>query len=166
MFRNEFDPRTTLFDKDLFFLYNNVMTDSQIKRAMVILQHRDGDLCQNCKAAQGDILDCKNLQKERSLDNLWMICSICYIARYGINYRRNSRSYCFRMHARMPARWNKTMRKKIRKRDGNHCHWCGVIFGGSIRSTLDHVIPVCSGGTNDYENLRLSCAKCNQKRAL
>lgn len=29
---------------------------------------------------------------------------------------------------------------------------------------IDHIKPVCLGGTNDLDNLRLACRKCNRKK--
>jgi len=31
--------------------------------------------------------------------------------------------------------------------------------------TIDHVIPISKGGSNRYDNLKLACKKCNEKKA-
>jgi len=56
----------------------------------------------------------------------------------------------------------------FQKTDG-HCWWCKVqlskeVFGENFFH-VDHLVPVCDGGTNDEENLVPSCAKCNHLRA-
>lgn len=49
------------------------------------------------------------------------------------------------------------------------CCWCGkkTELGAENKgnsATLEHIIPVSKGGTNDFENLALACFKCNHKR--
>ena len=47
----------------------------------------------------------------------------------------------------------------------NHpfCAYCGI--GLDLEdSTIDHVKPVCKGGTWDKKNLVLACEKCNRKK--
>ena len=44
-----------------------------------------------------------------------------------------------------------------------HCHWCGA--KQKLRTTtIEHVVPLAAGGTNDMENLALACKKCNNER--
>jgi 5-methylcytosine-specific restriction endonuclease McrA len=51
--------------------------------------------------------------------------------------------------------WKK-LRARILLRDGAECFWCGM-----DADTVDHVIPVAKGGTDDPENLVAACRKCN-----
>jgi 5-methylcytosine-specific restriction endonuclease McrA len=50
------------------------------------------------------------------------------------------------------------------ERDGTSCYYCGKpnLFGRS--ATLDHVVPVCHGGTHDPDNLVLACPRCNAQK--
>lgn len=67
----------------------------------------------------------------------------------------------------------KTMR--IFERGGGRCHWCKTELvwesppgmEGEVPNLfhVDHVIPVCDGGTNDEANLVSACASCNHARA-
>lgn len=52
------------------------------------------------------------------------------------------------------------LRTQLFERDGWTCKYCG---DGVTRenSTLDHVLPVSKGGTNDPENLATCCFICN-----
>lgn len=34
----------------------------------------------------------------------------------------------------------------------------------SLHMTLEHVLPLCAGGTNDFANLALACYQCNQAK--
>lgn len=63
--------------------------------------------------------------------------------------------------------------KTVWSETGGVCHWCGIQTvknpsGTGIQVyntfTVDHVIPVSQGGTNDRENLVAACYACNQKR--
>ena len=42
---------------------------------------------------------------------------------------------------------------------GNKCLYCG-----RPADTLDHVIPIAWGGTNDAENMQPICRNCNSKK--
>lgn len=44
-----------------------------------------------------------------------------------------------------------------------HCKWCGATLTLAT-ATIEHVVPLAVGGTNDEHNLALACATCNQKR--
>lgn len=46
--------------------------------------------------------------------------------------------------------------------EGNICYYCGCEIKG--KKTIDHKIPVIKGGTNDNENLVLSCVHCNTQK--
>jgi len=55
----------------------------------------------------------------------------------------------------------------LRKRDGDNCAICGKKVGSgkrlakTRRASIDHIVPVVKGGTNDLENLQLSHLHCN-----
>lgn len=54
--------------------------------------------------------------------------------------------------------WNE--RYKILERDNFSCFYCGA-SGKDTRITVDHVIPMSRGGTNEESNLVAACADCN-----
>jgi len=59
--------------------------------------------------------------------------------------------------------WNsvrKTMTEKVLARDPHMCANCGSIN----ELEIDHIIPLARGGTNDLDNLRILCKKCNQQK--
>jgi hypothetical protein len=61
-----------------------------------------------------------------------------------------------------------TRRKMLRlgDRDGEHCVWCRTaITYQSIHATLDHIRCRSHGGADALDNLVLSCASCNHRRA-
>lgn len=92
-----------------------------------------------------------------------------------------------RVEVRMP---NAEEKKKLHKRDGFHCRFCGVpVIRKAIRAELgklyphalewgrnnieqhaafqamwlqyDHVLPHARGGNNDLDNVVITCAPCN-----
>ena len=44
---------------------------------------------------------------------------------------------------------------------GNKCLWCGKT---NTELTIDHVVPLIKGGTNNIENLQPLCRVCNSKK--
>lgn len=51
---------------------------------------------------------------------------------------------------------------------GYKCHWCGIGLCGDKSkfnfATMDHLIPLSRGGTNQNSNLVPACHACNHKR--
>lgn len=54
--------------------------------------------------------------------------------------------------------------RRIYDRSSGNCHWCKKDISFEYFH-IDHVLPICDGGTNDEKNLVASCALCNHKRA-
>jgi len=54
--------------------------------------------------------------------------------------------------------WRKT-RAQILSRDNNECQYCGA-----QATTVDHVIPVAKGGTDESSNLAAACNRCNYSK--
>ena len=55
-------------------------------------------------------------------------------------------------------------RETVMQRDGTSCYYCGKPNLTGRGATLDHLVPLCDGGTNDAENLVLACARCNSQK--
>lgn len=59
------------------------------------------------------------------------------------------------------------IRDALRERDGCHCAYCGValVEDDPMRGeSLDHLVPRSRGGSDDLENLALSCRSCNSQK--
>ena len=56
-----------------------------------------------------------------------------------------------------------TLNKKnqIKERDGNKC----VVCNSREQLTVDHIVPLSAGGTNERSNLRTLCKGCNFMKA-
>lgn len=67
-----------------------------------------------------------------------------------------------RLNNYVPLPLSRTAKEKptkaaIYRRDNHTCQYCG-----STRNlTIDHVIPRCRGGSDQWENLTLACSRCN-----
>jgi len=66
--------------------------------------------------------------------------------------------YCVAERKQLP-RW---IKRQLLEQDP-HCKWCGATLTAKT-ATLEHVIPLSVGGTNDPNNIALACAACNNKR--
>ena len=62
--------------------------------------------------------------------------------------------------------------KKVWKRSKGRCSYCGIqlVLGKPDNLvteksfTIDHILPVSKGGTNNVSNIRAACSKCNNIR--
>ena len=57
----------------------------------------------------------------------------------------------------------KEVRTYIYQRDKYHCQSCGKTHQ-ETNLTIDHIIPLARGGTNDLSNLQTLCFTCNQRK--
>ena len=55
---------------------------------------------------------------------------------------------------------------KLLERDGDKCHYCEREFEDTQcrRMTVDHIVPISQGGTDDLDNLVLACNQYNGKK--
>jgi len=57
------------------------------------------------------------------------------------------------------------LRRMVIERDGYHCVYCDDdLTNGEIH--LDHVIPESQGGLTNYDNLQVTCRKCNLAKGV
>lgn len=54
-------------------------------------------------------------------------------------------------------------RRKVYQKSSNYCMRCGVNVK-NYRNTIDHIIPISLGGSNNVENLTCLCDKCNKEK--
>jgi len=57
------------------------------------------------------------------------------------------------------------LRFEVFKRDKFVCQYCGAC-GPRTELEIDHVIPVARGGTDDIDNLKTSCFRCNRGKGV
>ncbi len=64
-------------------------------------------------------------------------------------------------HPRIPI--PPEVRKYVHQRDNYQCKGCGQT-ANETHLTIDHIIPLARGGTNDISNLQTLCFTCNQQK--
>jgi len=57
------------------------------------------------------------------------------------------------------------LRFEVFRRDKFVCQYCGAC-GPRTELEIDHVIPVARGGTDDIDNLKTSCFRCNRGKGV
>lgn len=62
------------------------------------------------------------------------------------------------------AKFGKTTRQSIYHNSNCRCQICGKLITYE-EFTVDHIIPLAKGGTNDMDNLQSSCLRCNKIKA-
>lgn len=97
-------------------------------------------------------------------------CVIC-----GEEYIEHSQSkYCVKCRKQIRHHHSCKSLKKLYDRDNGICHICGeicnwndkkevngTIIVGEKYPSIDHVIPIAKGGTDDWKNIKLAHFKCN-----
>ena len=54
-----------------------------------------------------------------------------------------------------------SIKKILFRKYGGHCSYCGKVLDPFDDYVVDHLIPVSKGGSDDPDNLMLSCHPCN-----
>lgn len=60
--------------------------------------------------------------------------------------------------------WQRVEYIKILKKTEKCCVFCNLAWSNKVVPTLDHIIPMAQGGSNDITNLTLACEPCNNLR--
>lgn len=59
----------------------------------------------------------------------------------------------------------KNLRRRVIERDGYRCVYCDEdLVNAEVH--LDHVIPESQGGPTNYQNLQVTCRKCNLAKGV
>lgn len=59
----------------------------------------------------------------------------------------------------------RSLRERIIERDGRRCVYCDEDLS-SAEIHMDHVIPESQGGSTTYNNLQVTCRKCNLAKGI
>ncbi len=85
----------------------------------------------------------------------------------GLYYKRNplvavAQSHRRRVIERTLEPLTADVIAQVFEKHGNKCVYC---YRDDVKLTLDHVMPVSLGGTNDADNLVPACKSCNSRKA-
>ncbi len=84
------------------------------------------------------------------------------IPAFGNPVRANTQKVVCQNHPNPKNRQRKNAwREMISARTEHTCFYCGI-EGGFW--TIEHLVPLSHGGTNDFPNLVRACAPCNHRR--
>lgn len=94
-------------------------------------------------------------------DYLYTMPSNTYLRKYVCN------SHIDLERAKKIAKW-KIIKTLLAESQGYRCAHCqrptNMISNHRRQATVDHVVPKSRGGTDDWNNLVMSCSRCNYKR--
>jgi 5-methylcytosine-specific restriction endonuclease McrA len=62
-------------------------------------------------------------------------------------------------HKRYATAYYQRVRKEVLQRDYYTCHYCG-----QEANTVDHLIPISKGGTDEATNMVAACVQCNSAK--
>ncbi len=64
-------------------------------------------------------------------------------------------------------KFSKSVREKVEARAKKLCEYClSPLNFSSDPFSIEHIFPIFKGGTNDLENLALSCQGCNGFKSI
>ncbi len=73
--------------------------------------------------------------------------------------------------ARLGSHRRRQIRKRLLRRDGPWCFWCGIRISNEHacpplpdQCTVDHIVPFSAGGALHDDNSVLACWSCNNER--
>lgn len=102
-------------------------------------------------------------------EECWMrcICGELYDRARGMGKHQHCENVAFRRPPteleRRRRRWQSKRKKtapRIFKRDGHKCRHCG----STKKLTVDHIVPLVNGGSDNDSNLQTLCKSCNSKK--
>lgn len=112
-------------------------------------------------AAQALLVECLGLSPERLEDLAFRIKE----TRGGGPHPNGTHPRHTRGLARSKRKGVKpSQRKRIFERDGNRCRDCGCEDTPRNPLSIDHIIPIVLGGTNQDANLQTLCTTCNLRK--
>jgi hypothetical protein len=141
--------------------------EKKIRRQQLFLQGlKECENGKQCKHPQGSILPLTDeyfMLRKGSKDGFRNQCRVCMSARHLENYHQKRWSvHSTNRRARKRSAGGNFTPKDIQKlyaAQKGLCWWCSCKL--SKKYHIDHRIPISRGGTNQLDNICLSCPRCN-----
>ena len=139
----------------------HLVSPIRVKRQKIKCQRCDGSFTPRTQNQKYCSADCRK-HVPVTLEYYTRDCAHCG-EKFTYTQKQLKKKYC----SKKCAQGEKTLssggdRWIILHRDGFRCAYCGASpMGDGIKLTLDHIIPVASGGGHTAENLISSCESCN-----
>ncbi len=77
-------------------------------------------------------------------------------------------TYIDRFARNLGSNWRHKQRTRLHKKQDGKCHWCKrncTLFPNKRKQlTIDHIVPVCEGGSHEDDNLVGACHDCYSER--
>lgn len=129
-----------------------------------------GQLIVNSKIKPIVFLQCKYCGKTFEQHRGSLFCSIECAHKYSHYYKHKQKTYRTQK-AKKNGNYDKSITlAKVYKRDHGVCYICGkhLILNDDYNRldapTIEHVVPICRGGTHTWDNVRLACRACNNAK--
>lgn len=148
-----------------YLLTENNELDSHA-RMSYILWGAERQPCESNYFSKEDIKYAKELLENKhfwNIDYFWSDEEKRTVKRHiaqSESHYKNIESYEYRRNEANAFITNKKVRADIFRRDGKKCKKCG----STEKISIDHIIPIASGGDNSIENLQVLCVSCNSKK--
>lgn len=66
----------------------------------------------------------------------------------------------------LPPKLSAELREAVRERANSLCEYCHTDERWQlVQFTVDHIVPLADGGSDDLENLALACFHCNRRKS-
>lgn len=152
----------------------------------ILFVHRSHVLKEDLSVYDALIVKYRKEQKQKLKPILFYPCKVCgtvFESKWGQQCCSNECSRKRKNRLREKKRSIRTKRakangkydnsitlEKVFKRDKGVCYLCGrhlslkTYYNDPSAPTIEHVIPIIKGGTHTWDNVRLACRKCNNRK--
>mgnify|MGYP002813225513 FL=1 len=86
----------------------------------------------------------------------------CVTCKQDITHHKLGRLFCDQCRPR-DCSYLKYMKTLLEQCDFS-CTYCHTKISRRVPPTIDHIVPLSRGGTNDLQNLTIACRSCNARK--
>lgn len=130
----------------------------QIFKKLMIHASGEGTFCEKMSSPKAEVI--YDLMKDYHDAQIEKYKKRCEINRRNVLNRYPGDTVKKKPEAAKRKSISKRERFAVFERDSFTCQYCGR-KAPEVHLEIDHIRPVCDGGTNDISNLITACAECN-----